>query len=227
LKPFVATSSRLGILPGLRWTVDWRWAVFMPALISLIVPFLMGLALEWRVINPLQQYKGVIPGDVFLSIAGGIAISLAIHHLDRPFYPKWYQLRWWHVTGLVFGAGFAAFFWYGEIQNTIHQYWPDAAYTVAQLVGPTHLYHTVIVVLFGYLFFAVIIPVMIHVPRQFWLSKVMILLLIAGWVFCFAYWDNNHPRPDLDEVHGEWFGGHWRDALDWLRGLFYPLFDQG
>jgi hypothetical protein len=144
---------------------------------------------------------------------------MAIRYVSvRVKYPgHWYEKKLWQFFSLGYGVAFAAFFAYAEVMNTIHQYVPSAAYTVPQLVSPTHLYHSVIIVLFGYMFWALVVPTWVHAPWRFWpvVGKVAVLALIVGWGFCAFYLDNHLPRPDLTQIHGEWFGGHWRN--------FFPM----
>lgn len=207
-------SWALGTLPGLRWLVDGRWAPAMPLFVSLVIPFLLAVGLEWRVPSLLHQYKGAFPGDLFLSIAGAYAICTAILCLRR--YNRWYSRRAWHVFALGFGLVYAAIFAYGEVMNTIHQWVPSAAYTWPQIFSPTHLYHLLVTIpVFGYLFWTVVVPVWIHAPWRPWpiVARVIIVLMIVAWAYCAFYVDNHVARPDLSEIHGEWFRGLWRGLI--------------
>lgn len=201
------TSRTLGIVPGLRWMFsNPRLAPWVPAAIMLIVPELLAIGLEGRVANPFKQYLGVFPGDVFLSIAIGAAIWLAINHFD----PHRFRQRlnvWWQLACVALGLGFAGFVFYGELQNTLHRYVPAAAYTKEQFVSPTNLFHYLIVAVMTYLLWAVVLPALVVAPKRFWWLKVLIVLALVGWATCAIYLDNTLPRPNLGDVHGTWFGG--------------------
>jgi hypothetical protein len=187
-----------------------RLAPWLPALIMLVVPELIAVGLEGRVANPLKQYLGVFPGDVFLSFAVGASLWLAINHLEPGSRKLWYQSWGWHVWCIVAGVGFAGFVFYGEITNTIHRYVPSAAYTWPQFLSPTNLFHYGIVVVMVYLLWAAVLPTLIRTPRRFWWLKVLIILALLGWAICAVWLDNTLPRPNLGDVHGQWFGG-WYD----------------
>lgn len=203
------TAQRLGIMPGLRWTLaSTRWAPWLPALVMLVVPELLAITLEGRVANPFKQYLGVFPGDVLLSFAVGASFWLAAHHLksDRR---RWYQNPTWHTWSALFGLLFAGSAFYGELQNSLHRYLPAAAYTKEQFVSPTNLFHYLLVAFVSYLLWAATLPTLVHTPRRYWWLKVLIVLAIVGWGVCAIYLDNTLPRPNLADVHGTWFGGWW------------------
>lgn len=201
------TPRTLGIVPGLRWMLaNPRWAPWLPALIMLVIPEVLAIGLEGRVANPLHQYLGVFPGDLFLSFAVGASFWLAINHL-KPSRRCWYQRRMWHALCAAFGLGFASSVFYGELQNSIHRYVPSAAYTHAQFISPTNLFHYGIVALMSYILWAVALPALIYTPRRFWWLKVLIVLALLSWAACALWLDNTLPRPDLSDVHGQWFGG--------------------
>lgn len=206
------TPRDLGIVPGLRWMLAHpRWSPWLPAVIMLIIPELLAICLEGRVANPFKQYLGVFPGDLFLSFALGASFWLAINHLKRGERPRWYRNRVWHAWAIMFSLGFAGLVFYGELQNTIHRYVPAAAYTPEQFVSPTNLFHYGIVAVMAYLLWTATLPALIHTPRRFWWLKVLIVLALLGWAICAMWLDNVLPRPDLADVHGEWFGGWWRN----------------
>jgi hypothetical protein len=209
-----STSSNLGIIPGLRWMVhNPRWSPWLPALVMLIVPELLAIGLEGRVANPSKQYLGVFPGDLFLSFAVGAAFWLAIRYLNRSDNKRWYRSRLWHASCVTFGLLLAGSAFYGELNNTIHRYMPSAAYTQAQFVSPTNLFHYIIVAVMSYLLLAVALPALIHAPNRdgLWVLKTLIILSIVIWMVCAVILDNTLPRPNLNDVHGEWFGGWWRN----------------
>lgn len=201
-------SRKLGLVTGLRWTLaSSRWAPWLPALIMLVTPEMLAIGLEGRVAVPWRQYLGVFPGDVLLSFAVGASFWLAIHHLKYNSR-RWYQSRAWHTCSMLFGLGFAGSVFYGELQNTLHRYVPSAAYTVAQFVSPTNLFHYCIIAVVSYLLWAVTLPTLVH-ARGHLALKVLIILAIVGWGICAIYLDNTLSRPDLADVHGTWFGGWW------------------
>lgn len=206
-----STPSKLGIVPGLRWMLaSSRWSPWLPAVIMLIIPELIAIFLEGRVANPLKQYLGVFPGDLFLSFAIGAAFWLAIHYL-APSGRQWYSSRLWQAWSVAFGLLFAGSVFYGELSNTIHRYVPEAAYTQAQFASPTNLFHYAIVAVMSYMLWAVVLPALIHSPRRFWWLKALIVLALLGWAVCAIVLDNSLPRPNLDDVHGEWLGGWYQD----------------
>lgn len=205
------TPRTLGIVPGLQWMLARpRRSPWLPALIMLAVPVLLAVTLEGRVPNPFKQYLGVFPGDLFLSFALGASFWLAINHM-RPSSRQWYQDWVWHVWCATFGLMFAGLVFYGELQNTIHRHVPAAAYTPEQFVSPTNLFHYIIVAVMAYMLWAVTLPALIHTPRRFWLLKLLVVLALLGWAICALWLDNTLPRPDLADIHGEWFGGWWRN----------------
>jgi hypothetical protein len=187
-----------------------RWSPWLPAVIMLIIPELLAIGLEGRVANPLKQYLGVFPGDLFLSAAVGASFWLAIHHFNLSRF-KLRSNPWWQATCVMFGLGFAGFVFWGELQNTLHRYVPAAAYTKAQLVSPTNLFHYSIVAVMAYLLWTVVLPALIAAPRKFWWLKILIVLALVGWAVCAIYLDNTLPRPNLGDVHGTWFGGWYKN----------------
>jgi hypothetical protein len=207
-----STPGKLGIVPGLRWMLaSSRWSPWAPALIMLVIPELIAIGLEGRVANPFKQYLGVFPGDLFLSFAIGSAFWLAIYHMAPSGRQRWYASWQWQVWCVVSGLMFAGSVFYGELSNTLYRHVPDAAYTQAQFVSPTNLFHYVIVAVMSYILWAVVLPALIHSPRRFWWLKALIVLALLGWAVCAIVLDNSLPRPNLDDVHGEWFGGWYRD----------------
>lgn len=200
-------SRKLGIMPGLRWMLaSTRWAPWLPALIMLATPELLAITLEGRVAVPWRQYLGVFPGDALLSFAVGASFWLAIHHLRSR--QRWYQSRIWHAWSVLFGLLFAGSAFYGELENSIHRYVPAAAYTTAQFVSPTNLFHYLIVAVVSYLLWAVTLPTLVD-ARGHLVLKALIVMAVIGWGICAIYLDNTLPRPNLADIHGEWFGGWW------------------
>lgn len=207
-----ARPSYLGIIPGFRWMIaSPRWSPWAPALIMLVIPELIAIGLEGRFANPLNQYLGVFPGDLFLSFAIGAAIWLAIYHLKPSGKRWWYQSWQWHAGCALFGVMFAGSVFYTELSNTLYQHIPEAAYTMAQFVSPTNLFHYLIVAVMSYLLGSVVLPTLIYTPRRFWWLKVLIVLALLSWAVCAILLDNILLRPDLSEVHGEWFGGWYKN----------------
>jgi len=190
-----------------------RRSPWLPALIMLIIPELLAIGLEGRVADPRKQYLGVFPGDLFLSVAMGTAFWLATRYLSQYDRKRWYQQWWWQASSVLFGLAFAGSVFYGELSNTIHRYVPSAAYTQAQFVSPTNLFHYGIVAVMSYLVPAVVVPVLIHAPNrdQLWVLKTLIILCLLAWMTCAVILDNSLPRPNLADVHGEWFGGWWHN----------------
>jgi hypothetical protein len=205
------TPSNLGTIRGFRWMVNNpRWSPWWPALIMLIVPELFAIGLEGRFANPMKQYLGVFPGDAFLSFAVGTGVWLAINHLPHYDHKRWYQGWQWHAWCMATGLAFAGSVFNGELQNMLHRYLPSAAYTKAQFISPTNLFHYLIVVVMVYLLWTVVLPALIYAPRRFWWLKALIILALLSWAVCAIVLDNSLPRPNLDDVHGEWFGGWYR-----------------
>jgi len=209
--PTDLTSNNLGIIRGLRWMLsNPRLAPWWPAIVMLIVPELLAIGLEGRVANPLKQYLGVFPGDLFLSFAIGAGFWLAIYHLNTCDRKRWHQTWWWQVWSVTFGLVFAGLVFWGELQNTLHHYVPAAAYTKAQFVSPTNLFHYSIIAVMAYLLWAAVLPTLIVTPRRFWWLKALIVLALLGWATCAIYLDNTLPRPNLGDVHGVLFGGWYK-----------------
>lgn len=211
MSPTDSVPGSLGIIRGLRWMINSpRRSPWLPAVIMLIIPELLAIGLEGRVANPFRQYLGVFPGDLFLSFAVGAAFWLTIHHLALSGDKRWYQGWQWHAWCVTFGLLFAGSVFYGELQNSIHRYVPAAAYTRAQFLSPTNLFHYGIIVVIGYMLWAVVLPTLIYTPRRYWWLKVLIVLALLSWAVCAMWLDNNLPRPNLADVHGQWFGGWYR-----------------
>jgi hypothetical protein len=191
-----------------------RRTLWLPALIMLIVPELLAIGLEGRVADPRKQYLGVFPGDLFLSVAVGVGLWLAIRYLNRSSGDKrWHQSWQWHAVCVAVGLLFAGSVFYGELSNSIHRFVPEAAYTQAQFFSPTNLFHYGIVAVMCYLLLAAVLPALIHAPNRDWLwvLKTIIILCLLAWMVCAVILDNSLPRPNLADVHGEWFGGWWRN----------------
>lgn len=182
----------------------WPW---LPAIVLLGVPMILAVSFEGRIPNPLKQYLGIFPGDVFLSIAMGEAIWLCIYHLVHS-RRQWFRMWQWHAFGAALGVLAAGSFYWFDYQNMVYGTVPEAAYTSGQFYGPTHMFHFALVVGGGYVLGAIVLPVLLYMPRWFWRRKLGIALGLAIWMACVTL-DNFRQRPNLADIHGEWFGGWW------------------
>jgi hypothetical protein len=214
----VYLSRRLNIIPGFRWMVDapHRLRQMMGFIITPVMLFLIALGVEGRLPVISQQYAGLIPGDLLLALAWAIAISMAARHLLVP-HNQWYQTRWFQGVKLGVGLFWLLLLTVPEITVTALHYGEPNIMSWGIIFSPTKLYHTAVLVVYGYLMTAVVFPVLISTswrkPRLV-VAKIVIITCLGGWAYCAIVYDNTHPRPDIKYVHVD--NGWW-----WQRSHFW------
>jgi hypothetical protein len=201
--------AALGLLPGTQWllTAFPTWLLpFVPLLASLGLWLVLKTAVEFRRPQFGKQYKGLWPGDLFLSFSLGVLI-IGLVHFTRPdqIGAFWRSTSWNLLTLLavvIFVGGLAAF----EYIATLSKSSKTRTYTLYQLHTPTCLGHRLSMAVLTYLYMKVGIPALFSVPLP---HVVFALVMLGLWLIC-IYVDNTRPRPrDLGEIHpynGAWFG---------------------
>lgn len=234
LKPrlYLPPAVRLDA-PELGWLLNRQpWLlVLMPGLLTFGVLFVLALLLEGRLINPLDQYAGVFPGDLFLWLGMGSALMLVSHHFDYSSSTIWYESLRWKVLCVLVALGMGSLLTGAEVHAMRTNPHGAATYTTAQFWSPTHLAHTIIVPLMAYITMRVLWPALFCARTRYsrWVLVLKVLAVTGylGWVFCAIVLDNFVlPRPNLANVHpldGGWFGGWWPDV--WRSFIPKPLFD--
>jgi hypothetical protein len=201
----VRLSQRLRIIPPLAWMVDGpRW---LRRLMGLIVTptalFVIAVGIEGRLPSLAHQYTGLLPGDLFLALAWLCATELAAKYLTAE-HGQWYQTRWFQAVKLGAGAFFLLLLTVPETYVTATHYGEPNILTWGEMFSPTKMYHTLVLVMYGYMMTAVVFPSLASVPRRSWrvlVAKLLICTSICAWAYCAFYYDNTHTRPDKKYVH--------------------------
>lgn len=202
-------ARALGLLPGTQWllTAFPTWLLpFVPLLASLGLWLVLTVGVEFRRPQFSKQYKGLWPGDLFLSLSlGALIIGLVFYTQPEQIGAFWRSTAWNLFTlfaVVLFVGGLAAF----EYIATLSKSSLARTYTLYQLHTPTCLGHRLTMAVMTYLFMKVGVPAMFNAP---WPFAVFAGLTLAFWAYC-VYLDNTKPRPrDLGAIHplnGAWFG---------------------
>lgn len=208
-------SDKVGLFPTFRWIVDSlpRWlALVFGALVTSGMLVLLAVAVEGHIWRPSVQYKGVYPGDLFLSLAFGAAVYGVVYYLPASTQ-GWWQERWWHWTALVMGFGLVLILKSAEIYFTITEPNKPGVYNWGQHLSPTMLWHTFIIPVLGYLTLTLAAAVLFSSAVPWWL-KALVLAGLLGWTTCAVILDNILPRPDVNLIHAP--DGWW-----WQRSKFW------
>lgn len=209
-------SQRLRILPVLRWMVDSPLRLWMGLIITPVALFLVAVGIEgrWPVIS--QQYAGLLPGDLFLALAWALSVHLAAKYLLVP-HSQWYQRRWFQFVKVGVGLFWLLLLTVPEIIVTAQHYGEPNIMSWGIVFSPTKLYHTAVLVVYGYMMTAVVLPVLVSTswrnPRLV-MAKLAIIGCLGAWAYCAIVYDNTHPRPDIKYVHVD--NGWW-----WQRSRFW------
>lgn len=195
---------------GLLWGTHWMLTLF-PAWMYILVPMVLSLGfmlflrifVEFRRPELHKQYKGLWPGDVFLSLSLGLLIVGMAFYASPVVSPFWRSPLWNAVTLLVVVVVVLALaipeyvvaFRYRKRKFER----PDYAYTPYQLHTPTALGHRVVMAVFTYLFMKVG-AVAVATGAVPWELKLMALILFLCWAGCVVL-DNFRTRPNLSDVH--------------------------
>src|SRR5689334_10103487 len=108
------TPSRRLDAPELGWLLNRRrWlVVLMPGLLTFGGLYGLGVFLEGRFINPLEQYAGVFPGDLFLWLGMGSLLFLAVTYFEWPIERPWYAHLAWPALCAALALSFGVSFTY-------------------------------------------------------------------------------------------------------------------
>lgn len=226
-------AQQLRIVPGLRWAFDFprvqlrifpRWTFdsskIQPYIGWLATPIgLLALALlvEGRSVDLSQQYRGLLPGDLFLGVTWFAASMLAqeLHGENQ-----WYQRNWFRWLAVGFGAACLLGLTIPEAIVTYSMQGQPNIMTWGAFFSPTKVYHTLILPTYGYAMFALVMPALVEAPWRAWHMVMRLVALggIVGWVICVVL-DNTLPRPDTTCVH---ISNGWpllqRPLSEWWQG---------
>lgn len=178
--------------------------------------FAIAVLVEGRFPSLTHQYTGLLPGDLFLALVWWCATELAANHLTAE-QGQWYQTRWFQAVKLGAAAFFFLLLTVPETYVTYTHYGEPNILTWGEMLSPTKLYHTLVLVVYGYMMTAVVLPALIAVPRRAWkaeLAKMVVMLGVLGWAYGAFYYDNTHPRPDKKYVHVD-------NGWPWQRDHFW------
>jgi hypothetical protein len=203
-------ANALGLWPGTQWLLTLLPAphlAFVPLAVTLGLWLFLKTCVELRRPQFGKQYKGLIPGDVFLSFAVGILMTgLAFYATPKLIGGFWRSPLWDALTILVILVIVLGLAW-SEYKVAITDPNNPRSYTLTQLHSPTCLGHRVSMLFMTYLIMKVAIPALFigAVPP---LVKILAILGFLAWVYC-VFLDNTRLRPyDLDAIHPEeraWF----------------------
>lgn len=199
-------SDKLDLLPGLWWLVDGSpvMAAVYALILTPVMMFVIQLVLEGRrPASYANQFRGFIPGDIFLGLSFGVMVALADKLPDGD--NRWFNTGWFQLLAL---AGAIGVFIVGSRLD-------EELYSGAQLASPSKVYHDYLLYLgYGYVLLKVGVATLFAAPWSDWPLKVAMLALVGCWVACLLH-DAAQPYSRKERMAAKAHVARWRPI--WAR----------
>jgi hypothetical protein len=196
-------SEGLGLWPGTKWIFALpSWLVPFLGFAPLLFVVAVKLLIELRAPRLSKQYKGLWPGDLFLSIAVGALLLGTTDYVPPASISPFWRSPLWDVFTVVLMMVAVLPLAIIEYASAIRDKDDPRSwtYTVYQLNTPSCLAHRLATVAYVYLITKVDLVALFAFGVPPFLKAIFIGGMIA-WGYC-VYLDNAMPRPtDLDAIH--------------------------